>query len=186
MSGGRPDGADAGDDHDGLDAAVEAVHKHLGGRSVACAESCTAGLIAQSLAAGDGASFWFQGGIVTYHRSAKGILGVDGSHPVVTAPVARRMAAGAAELFGTEAAVATTGAAGPTGLDGAPPGTVVIGWYVDGATGAETLSLEGDPATVCRNAARYALTLLAARLADAERAAGAGGEPGAGTGADRT
>jgi len=135
----------------------------LDGGRVACAESCTSGLIAQALADAPGASDWFLGGIVTYHRQAKSLLGV-GPGPVVTCSVADQMAVGAARLFGADLAVSTTGAAGPASLDGAPPGTVVIGWYVDGDHGAEIHHIEGDRHTVCQVAARQALHTLTARL----------------------
>lgn len=143
--------------------AAARLERVLDGGQVACAESCTAGLIAQALADAPGASDWFLGGITAYHRQAKSLLGV-GSGPVVTCPVADQMAVGVARLFGADLAVSTTGAAGPSGLDGAPPGTVVIGWYVDGDHGAEIHHVEGDRETVCQVAARQALHTLTARL----------------------
>ena len=99
----------------------------LDGRQLACAESCTAGLLMQRLASTDGASRWFRGGVVAYQPATKfGPLEVTPG-PVVSKRAAREMAAGVAKLLDAQVAVATTGAAGPEPLEGAPPGTVVVG-----------------------------------------------------------
>jgi nicotinamide-nucleotide amidase len=159
----------------------------LDGRTMASAESFTAGLISQSLASVGGSGDWFHGGIVAYRPEIKhAVLGVaDG--PVVTESCAVQMAQGAAERFGTDVALATTGVAGPGPEEGRPPGTVVIGWCIDGSTGAVTLDLAGTPETLVRRGARAALEQLgrelggvtaspegdAAALADADASAGA-------------
>ena len=96
----------------------------LDGRQLACAESCTAGLLMQRFASTDGASRWFRGGVVAYQPATKfGPLEVTPG-PVVSKRAAREMAAGVAKLLDAQVAVATTGAAGPEPLEGAPPGTV--------------------------------------------------------------
>lgn len=103
------------------------------GLTIATAESCTGGLIAQRLTSVSGASEVFGSGFVTYSEAAKAALvGVDPAviqqYNVVSAPVAAQMALGAARAAGAELAVSVTGVAGPTGGDALRPvGTVYLG-----------------------------------------------------------
>lgn len=96
------------------------VGKLLEGRTMATAESCSAGLLAARITDLPGASSYFAGGVVTYsNRSKQDLLGVSSSlleeHGAVSAEVARAMAEGALERFGADLAVAVTGIAGPGG-----------------------------------------------------------------------
>jgi len=144
--------------------AAEELAPRLEGRRVAVAESCTIGLIAESLGAVEGASDWFLGGIVAYRSEVKfSLLGVPPG-PVVNETVAQTMAQGTARLFDADVTLATTGAAGPAGLDGAAPGTVCIGWCVDGTSGSITLRMDDDAPTVARATVIMALTHLTAVL----------------------
>lgn len=90
------------------------------GMTVATAESCTGGMIANRLTNVPGASAVFSHGFVTYANQAKvDLLGVDAgllaAHGAVSEEVARAMAAGALAVSGADLAVAVTGIAGPTG-----------------------------------------------------------------------
>lgn len=100
--------------------------------TLALAESCTGGKLAEQFTQHSGASHYFKGGIVAYDTNIKtNVLGVSkaliDTHSVVSAPVAEAMASNALKLFDANFAIATTGNAGPTkGDSNAEVGTVFI------------------------------------------------------------
>ena len=101
-------------------------------KTLAVAESCTGGKIAQMITSVAGASNYFRGGIVSYATDTKiEILGVKSDTiqrcTVVSAEVAKEMAMGVKKLMNVDYAIATTGNAGPsTGDSEAKIGTVFI------------------------------------------------------------
>ena len=100
--------------------------------TIATAESCTAGGIANRISSVPGASKYLVGGVITYATEAKEkLLGVKHStiedFNVVSSNVALEMATGAMKLFDTDIAISITGLAGPDAVDGIEPGTIYIG-----------------------------------------------------------
>ena len=121
-----------GADDDQLeDVVIRALTKHR--KTVALAESCTGGFIANRLTNVPGASAVFLAGLVTYSNEAKqALLGVRAEtlakHGAVSEAVALEMADGARQRAGTDYAISATGIAGPTGgSDAKPVGTVWLG-----------------------------------------------------------
>ena len=89
-------------------------------KTLALAESCTGGGIANRITNVPGASEVFLGGVVSYCNAAKEKFldvraGSLAAHGAVSEAVAREMAEGAREKFGADFALAVTGIAGPGG-----------------------------------------------------------------------
>jgi PncC family amidohydrolase len=140
--------------------------------TLAAAESCTAGLVADSIARVPGASRVFWGSFVTYSVDAKiKLLGIDPGiirrHGAVSRETARAMAEGALEKSGADVAVSVTGLAGPDGDgSGQRVGTVWIGIARRGAGDAEAVCYQytGDRSAIRTAAAAAAITELLKRM----------------------
>ena len=139
----------------------------LVGRTIATAESCTAGMVAARLTDRPGSSAYVAGGVVSYSNEAKvDLLGVDqqllAAHGAVSEPVAEAMAAGALRRFGADTAVATTGIAGPGGgTADKPVGTVCFCVMLgDGTALTRTLRLPGDRSDVRERSTTVTMHLL--------------------------
>ena len=109
------------------------------GHSLATAESCTGGTIAQFITANPGCSTYFAGGIVAYSNDLKiNVLGINPElldrHGAVSKEIVEAMASSARKLFKTDYAISTSGIAGPDGgSEQKPVGTVWIAVsYPDG------------------------------------------------------
>jgi nicotinamide-nucleotide amidase len=140
-------------------------------QTLATAESCTGGLIANRITNVSGASEVFLAGYVTYANSAKSdVLGVDpkliDKDGAVSEAVARAMAEGARARAASNYAVATTGIAGPTGgSDDKPVGTVYIALASgDSEAVARKFLFPTDRETFKQLVAQAALDLLRRRL----------------------
>jgi nicotinamide-nucleotide amidase len=140
------------------------------GFTLAVAESCTGGLIAQRITEVPGSSVYFREGVVAYSNEAKvRLLGVPSDliaeYGAVSAPVAEAMAEGVRERAETDFGVAVTGIAGPGGgTEDKPVGLVYIALADDAHTEHRKLLLPGDRSLVRWRASQAALDLLRRRL----------------------
>ena len=100
--------------------------------TIATAESCTGGLLAEQITQVAGASEYFAGGVISYSNEIKqSQLGVPEAllveHGAVSEPVAVAMAEGVRDRFGTDFGVSTTGISGPGGgTETKPVGLVCV------------------------------------------------------------
>jgi len=141
------------------------------GLTVATAESCTGGLLAERLTRVPGSSGWFPGGVVAYANESKvRDLGVPeallAAHGAVSEPVARALAQGARQRFATSLGVGITGIAGPDGGSPEKPvGTVHVALAgPDERTIHRPYRLPGDRERVRWFAAQAALEMIRRRL----------------------
>ncbi len=153
----------------------EQVAELLGGRRIATAESCTAGLVAARLTDIAGSSAYVAGGVVAYANEAKSDLldvdpGLIESHGAVSEPVAEAMAEGALSRFGADTAIATTGIAGPGGgTEDKPVGTVCFSvMLAGGPTLTRTLLLPGNRSDIRDRSTTVAMHLLRRALLGAK------------------
>ena len=134
--------------------------------TLALAESCTGGCIANRITNVPGASVVLLAGLVTYSNTAKQkFLGVHAEtldqHGAVSKPVAREMAEGARQQTQADYALSVTGIAGPSGgAPGKPVGTVFIGLASPTGTLVERSLNPYDRETFKQVTAQQALELL--------------------------
>ncbi|HEX3618847.1 MAG TPA: competence/damage-inducible protein A [Candidatus Udaeobacter sp.] len=140
-------------------------------QTLATAESCTGGLIANRITNVPGASSAFIAGYVCYANQAKSdMLNVDPklieTHGAVSELVARTLAEHARACAGCDYALATTGIAGPTGGSPEKPvGTVYIGLAsADLETIVKRFFFPVDRETFKQLAAQSALDLLRRKI----------------------
>lgn len=114
------------------------------GWHIACAESCTGGLIASRIVNVANASKVLDVSFITYANEAK-IKYLDVSpdtiakHGVVSEEVVAEMAEGLAKEAGSEVGISVSGIAGPTGgTDKKPVGMVCFGFYINGKITTKT------------------------------------------------
>ena len=150
----------------------DAVVRLLGSkrRTLATAESVTAGLVAHRLAQVPGAGAWFLGGVVAYDNRLKTeMLAVPqdlvDEHGVVSAPVAQAMAVGCRTRLRADLAVSTVGVAGPGGGGPEKPvGLVYVGLAWEGGTTCQTFSWVGTRTEVQSRTAKLALNRVRLHL----------------------
>ncbi len=114
------------------------------GKTVAVAESCSGGLLAERITSVPGASHYFLGGVVAYANAAKReLLGVPAevldSDGAVSDRTVRAMAEGVRRRLGADYGIATTGISGPDGgSEEKPLGLVHVALAQAGDTHAES------------------------------------------------
>ena len=139
------------------------------GLTLATAESCTGGLVAERLTSVPGASDVFLGGIVAYANSVKEReLGVPADivadYGAVSAEAARAMAAGVRTRLGADVGLAVTGIAGPEGgTPDKPVGLVHVHVETPSESRGIDFSYPADRESIRRRAA-VAVLHLARRL----------------------
>ena len=142
----------------------------VGGFTLAVAESCTGGLVAERLTEVAGSSAYFTEGVVAYANEAKvRLLGVPSDliaeYGAVSAEVAEAMAEGVRLRAGTDFGLSVTGIAGPGGgSEGKPVGLVYIALSDAAHTEHRKLMLPGDRQLIRSRASQAALDLVRRRL----------------------
>lgn len=140
------------------------------GETIATAESCTGGLIAERLTDIPGSSEYFMAGVVTYSNESKiRDLNVTAEiiekHGAVSAECAEAMAAGMLERSQTTYAVSVTGIAGPDGgSDEKPVGTVFIGIADAHGVRSKRLQMPGDRFLIRWRTSQAGLDILRRRI----------------------
>jgi nicotinamide-nucleotide amidase len=143
------------------------------GLTVATAESCTGGLVAERLTRIPGSSGWFPGGVVVYsNRSKSDLVGVEpellATHGAVSEEVARALAEGVRRRFGADLGIGITGIAGPGGgSEEKPVGTVHLALAAADGCRHRALRLPGDRERVRTMAAQAALEMARRWLLEA-------------------
>jgi nicotinamide-nucleotide amidase len=142
----------------------------VAGFTLAVAESCTGGLIAQRLTEVPGSSSYFMEGVVSYSNDAK-IRTLDVNpkliekHGAVSAEVAEAMAEGVRRRADTDFGLSITGIAGPGGgTEKKPVGLVYIALADDAHTEHRKLMIPGDRHLIRWRSSQAALDLLRRRL----------------------
>ncbi len=137
------------------------------GLHIACAESCTGGLLTGRIVNVPSASRVLNSSFITYANEAKiKYLNVSEksieTFGVVSEEVAVQMAEGAAKESKAEVGIGVTGIAGPTGAtEKKPVGMVCFGFYVNGRVTAKTCLFEHMQRNEVREASvTFALTKL--------------------------
>jgi nicotinamide-nucleotide amidase len=137
--------------------------------TVATAESCTGGLVAERITQVPGSSDYYLGSIVSYTDEVKtALLGVPArlidTHGPVSGEVAEAMARGIKERTGATIGLSVTGVAGPAGgTTAVPVGTVYIGLADDVMTSNRRLILPGDRHLIRWRASTAALEMVRRR-----------------------
>ncbi|MBQ4605315.1 MAG: competence/damage-inducible protein A [Clostridia bacterium] len=149
---------------------IDSLRQHV--KTVAAAESCTAGMFCSRIGDIPGASDILLGGVVSYANEVKeNILGVPGeilrTVGAVSEPCAAKMAEGVRRITGADITVSVTGIAGPGGgTPDKPVGTVCFGLADEKGTVTETVHFgyKSDRAKIRRLTVARAMMNVIRRL----------------------
>ncbi|MBO4401364.1 MAG: CinA family protein [Selenomonadaceae bacterium] len=134
--------------------------------TIACAESCTGGLLTSRLTDVSGSSAYVKGSVVAYSNEIKiSALNVHEqtleNFGAVSEQTALEMAAGIRKSFNTSIGLSITGIAGPTGgTDEKPVGLVYIAVSGDNGDMAKKFSFNGTRTEIKQKAVEAALVLI--------------------------
>ena len=141
-------------------------------KTVAVAESCSGGLLAERFTRNPGSSNFFLGGAVCYSNALKtSLAGVPATlieeHGAVSQPVAQAMAEGIRARTGSSLGVGITGIAGPTGGSPEKPvGLVFIGLADERGTQVREFRFPGNRERVRLWTTQMALEMIRRRIRD--------------------
>jgi nicotinamide-nucleotide amidase len=141
-------------------------------KTLAVAESCTGGLLAERLTRVSGSSNYFLGGVVCYSYELKTKLaGVPAAlleaHGAVSKPVAQALAEGVRARTGASIGVGITGIAGPSGGSAEKPvGLVCVALADEGGTQVREFRFPGPRERVRHWASQMALEMIRRRIRD--------------------
>ena len=139
-------------------------------KTLAVAESCTGGLLAERLTYNSGSSNFFLGGVVCYSNVLKTKLaGVPAAlieeHGAVSQPVAQAMAEGIRARTGASLGISTTGIAGPAGGSTEKPvGLVFVGLADERGTQVREFRFPGNRERVRLWSTQMALEMIRRRI----------------------
>jgi len=139
-------------------------------KTLATAESCTGGKIAEVITSAPGASAFFKGSIISYATEVKqDVLNVDEElikkYGAVSEEVAYAMAEGVQKLLKTDFAVTTTGNAGPTkGDQNVEVGTVCMALASPNSIKTYTFTFGNHRTRVIQKSVNKAFELLQTEL----------------------
>jgi nicotinamide-nucleotide amidase len=138
--------------------------------TLAVAESCTGGLLAERITSVSGSSRYFVGGAVVYSNQLKTAFAdvpadLIEKHGAVSAEVAAALADGIRRLAGATIGLGITGVAGPTGGTAEKPvGLVFHALASDGGTEVAERRFPGDRKRIRRFASQQALDMVRRKL----------------------
>ena len=157
---------------------IKAIEKMIGrslkehSYTIACAESCTGGLLTSRLTDVPGSSAYVKGAVVSYNNEVKiKILNVKAEtiekFEEVSNEVALEMAEGVKNLIGSDLGVGITGLAGPTGsTEKSPVGTVCIAIAGPRGNLVETHNLLGNRLEIKWQATEAAIMMIREYLSE--------------------
>ncbi len=136
------------------------------GWEIACAESCTGGLLTSRLTDVAGSSVYVKGSIVAYSNEIKArLVGVSEetlrAYGAVSRQTAAEMSEGVRRTVGTDVGVGITGIAGPGGGTAEKPvGLVYISVSGHDGTVVQEHHFLGSRAEIKRQSAEHALSMI--------------------------
>jgi len=138
--------------------------------TLAVAESCTGGLLAERITSVSGSSRYFLGGAVVYSNQMKTAFAdvpaeLIEKHGAVSPEVAAALAEGIRRRSGATLGLSITGVAGPTGgTETKPVGLVFHALATDGGTEVVERKFPGDRKRIRRFASQQALDMVRRKL----------------------